>query len=109
MTDRPTAPATDHAAWGARFGWIVGGALGLVLGFVASYFLEVRVLRARVADPTGTASNAAAVLVPLFFIAGALSGHAFGGKGGATRYKALGVSAGLVLAALGWALLVLTR
>lgn len=110
MSEQPSAtPEADRVAWSARFGWIVGGAIGLVLGFVATYLLELYVLRARSADPTGAASRAAAVVVPALFAAGALGGHSFGARSGGSRYKALGVAAGVCLAALGWSLLVLTR
>jgi hypothetical protein len=107
MSNAPTQ--TDRIAWGARFGWIVGGALGLVLGFAATYGVEVWVLRSRVRDATAVASRAASVFVPLLFLAGALGGYAFGSRGAGSRYKVLGVAAGVSLAALGWSLLVLTR
>lgn len=100
---------TDHAAWGARFGWLAGGILGLILGFALTYVLEIGVLRPRVRDATAAASKAAAVLVPAFFVAFALGGYAFGSRGGRTRYKILGTAAGIGIAALGWALLVLAR
>jgi uncharacterized membrane protein len=100
----------DHRAWGARFGWIAGGITGVLLGFAATYGLEVWLLRPRLHDgAAAAASRAASVIVPVFFVAGALAGHAFGARGGAARYRALGVSAGIALAVLGWALLVLAR
>jgi hypothetical protein len=107
----PENPKLDHAAWAARFGWLVGGALGLCLGFAATYALEVWVFRARLGThaATAAASRSASVVVPALFVAGALGGHAFGARGGAARYRALGIAAGISLAALGWALLVLTR
>ena len=59
-SEPPAPPETDRAAWAARFGWLVGGAVGLVAGFLAAYALEVWVLRARVGDATaGGASDGA--------------------------------------------------
>jgi len=49
------------------------------------------------------------VLVPALFLAGALAGYAFGERGGPRRVKLLGSAAGLLVAVLGWALLVITR
>jgi hypothetical protein len=102
-------PEPERAAWGARFGWFVGGALGLLAGFLATYALEVWVLASRSQDPTRAASRTASVIVPAFFIAGALAGHTLGGRGGGARYKYLGAAAGVCIAALGWSLLALTR
>jgi hypothetical protein len=104
-----SAPAPDPATWGARFGWLVGGFVGLIAGFALTYALEVMVLRGRAIDATAVASHAASLVVPLVFVAGALGGHAFGARGGVRRYRALGVAAGVLLAATGWALLVFTR
>lgn len=106
---RPSPPRTDPAAWGARFGWVVGGSTGLVTGFALTYFLEVWFLRPRFPDATSVASRAASVVVPTLFVVGALVGHTFGARTGTWGYRALGISAGIALALLGWALLVLTR
>ena len=104
-------PGVDQAAWAARFGWLLGGAIGLVLGFACTYALEVWAFRPRLGAHAATvaATRAASVVVPALFVAGALSGHAFGARGGAARYRSLGMAAGVALAALAWALLVLTR
>ncbi len=109
--ERPSPPdrALDRATWAARFGWLLGGIIGTVAGFTATWLLETRVLRGRVADPAGAATRASSVLVGALFLAGALAGHGFGARGGASRYRLLASSAGVAVAVTLWALLVLTR
>lgn len=94
-------PPVDHAAWGARFGWILGALVGLVAGFAATYALELWVLRSA-GDPTRAASRASSVLVPALFVAGALAGHAFGAKGGAARYRLLAMGASVAALVTAW-------
>ncbi len=108
-TDAPTALAERQATWAARFGWLGGGALGVLLGFVLTWWIETRLLHGRFRNPTSMATTASAVIVPALFLVGALAGHAFGERGGPRRYKLLGSAAGLLLAVLAWALLVITR
>ncbi len=110
MTDpsSPESPAVDHQAWGARFGWIVGAVLGLAAGFGLAYLVETVALRGRT-GATELAAKAAGGLFPACFLVGALSGHAFGARGGAARYKSLGVAAGVALLALVWVLLSIAR
>ncbi len=43
------------------------------------------------------------------FFAGALAGHGFGTRGGASRYRLLASSAGVAVAVTLWAVLVLAR
>jgi hypothetical protein len=102
--EQPETPAS----WGARFGWIAGGLIGLLAGFFATYGVEKLVLH-RTSDPLGIAARLSSVIVPAFFLAGALGGHAFGGRGGATRYKWLGVASGVLISTVAWAALVLLR
>lgn len=101
--------ALSQATWAARFGWLAGGAAGVFLGFVVTWLVEVRVLAGRVRDATGLATKVSSVVVPALFLAGALAGEAFGSRGGKTRLKFLGYAAGVLLSALAWALLVVTR
>ncbi len=105
----PGTPPVETATWGARFGWLVGGMIGLLAGFAATYAIERFVLRRVTTDAIGVASKFSSVIVPAMFVAGALGGHAFGGRGGATRYKWLGVAAGVLLSVTAWAALVLLR
>lgn len=91
----------DHAAWGARFGWIVGGLLGLIAGFACTYGLELLLAR-RVTDATAAASRASALLVPALFAAGALTGHAFGTRSDARRYRLLAMSASVLALVTLW-------
>lgn len=102
-------PPVDREAWSGRFGWIIGGALGLVAGFFVTWAVEMHALKGRVVDPTATATRLSSVLVPACFIAGALAGHALGLRGGPGRYRLLGGAAGVTLAALAWAALVISR
>jgi hypothetical protein len=104
----PQPPPIDPRAWGARFGWIVGALIGLALAFAATYAFETRVLRGG-ADATAAAARLARWIFPLGFLAGSLAGHAFGSRGGATRYKTLGIAAGLGLLAVLWVLLSIAR
>ena len=99
----------DRTAWAARFGWMVGGLLGTVAGFVTTFILETRVLRGHVSDPSAAATRASSVLVAVLFLSGALPGHAFGARGGPSRYRLLGIAAGLSIAIILWAVIVLTR
>lgn len=98
-----------QTTWSARFGWITGAVLGTLLGFLATWGLEVRVLAGRVADAPVAAARASAVVVPALFLAGALSGHALGARGGGRRLRLLGASAGISIAAGLWVLLVVLR
>lgn len=112
---RVSAPETDETralaqtTWAARFGWLAGGTAGIFAGFVATWLLEVRVLQGRVREAAALAAKISGAVVPLCFLAGALAGFAFGARGGTTRLKLLGYAAGMLLAALAWALLVVTR
>jgi hypothetical protein len=113
MTDPQTQEASEPApidprAWGARFGWIVGAVLGLALAFAATYGIETWVFHGGPAA-TEAAARVARWLFPAGFLVGSLSGHAFGARGGATRYKSLGVAAGIGLLTLLWALLSIAR
>jgi hypothetical protein len=101
--------ALAQATWAGRFGWLTGGALGVLLGFVLTWVVETRLLHGRVRDATGAATQASGVIVPALFLAGALAGHAFGERGGPRRLKLLGGAAGLLLSVLAWAFLVVTR
>lgn len=105
----PDTKAAEQATWAARFGWICGGAAGVLLGFVLTWWIETRVLHGRVRDATATATTASGLIVPALFFVGALAGHGFGGRGGARRLKLLGSASGLLLAVLAWSLLVVTR
>ena len=107
--DAPSPLAQSQATWAARFGWLGGGALGVLLGFVLTWWIETRWLHGRVGNPTATATTASGVLVPALFLVGALAGYAFGERGGKRRLKLLGTAAGLLVAVLAWALLVITR
>ncbi|MFO0610695.1 MAG: hypothetical protein U0324_46465 [Polyangiales bacterium] len=107
----PTAPASPSAPepWGARMGWLVGGGAGIVVGFFATWAIEVFVLRGHVADPNAAAARASSALVGGGFLAGALAGHGFGGAGGARRKKLLASAVGVMAALALWATLVTTR
>jgi hypothetical protein len=107
---RVATPASpDRATWAGRFGWLIGGILGTLAGFAATWVLEAYVLRGRVAGAQALATRASSVLVAGLFLAGALAGHAWGSRLGAARYRLLGSAAGVCLAAFAWALLVLLR
>lgn len=110
MTDDPTHESApiDRAAWGARFGWIVGASIGLGLGFFALYALETVALKGR-ADATAVATKLASVVVPACFLLGAISGHQLGARRGERWYKALGVAAGITLLTIAWVLLSIAR
>jgi hypothetical protein len=99
----------DHQTWAARFGWIAGGTLGLVAGFVLTWLVETRALAGRGRAGVELAAKLSGLVVPACFVVGALLGHAFGLRGGPGRYRVLGGAAGLGLAVLAWALLVATR
>lgn len=101
--------AIERQTWAARFGWIAGGTLGLVAGFALTWAVETRALAGRGRAGVELAAKLSGVVVPLCFVVGALVGHAYGLRGGATRYRFLGTAAGLGLAVLAWALLVATR
>lgn len=103
------ASPAETATWGARFGWIVGGLVGLLAGFFGTYGLERLLLRRVTVDAVGIATKLSSVIVPAMFVVGALGGHAFGGRGGATRFKWLGSAAGVLIAVIAWAALVLFR
>ena len=98
-----------RAAWAARFGWLLGGLGGTVAGFVSTWVLETKLLPGRVADPAAAAMRASSVLVGAMFFAGALAGHGFGARGGASRYRLLASAAGVAVAVALWAVLVLAR
>ena len=74
--DAPSPLAQSQATWAARFGWLGGGALGVLLGFVLTWWIETRWLHGRVGNPTATATTASGVLVPALFLVGALAGYA---------------------------------
>lgn len=97
------------ALWAARFGWLAGAVVGLFVGFLLTYVIEVKLLAGRVESPAKTAANLSGVVVGACFLVGALSGEAFGAKGGARRYRLLGSAAGIGVAAVAWALLVVWR
>ncbi len=99
----------EQQTWSGRFGWIAGGILGLVLGFVATWVAETHLLPQHGRAAVDAATKLSSVLVPGCFFAGALGGHAFGLRGGPKRYRTLGGAAGLAIAVLAWALLVVTR
>jgi hypothetical protein len=105
---RPAAEPIDGAAWGARFGWIVGSAVGLGVGFGAVYTLETVALSGR-PDATATAARLASVVVPACFLVGAIGGHQLGARRGERWYKALGVAAGITLLTIAWVLLSIAR
>lgn len=105
----PTAPTEAQTPWGARFGWLLGGILGTVAGFVATWLFETKVLRGSVADPSAVATRASSVIVAALFLAGALAGHGFGSGGGPRRARMLASSAGVAVAITLWALLVVSR
>lgn len=108
-TEAP-APAPERVeTWPARLAWLLGGCAGLLVGFGATWALEAQVLRGHVADPTAVAARASSVIVGGAFLAGALAGHGFGAKGGASRRRLLASAAGTLLAVGLWALLVLAR
>lgn len=107
--EKDDARAVQQATWAARFGWLAGGAAGVLLGFVLTWGIETRVLAGRVRDATAVATRVSAVAVPALFLVGALAGQAFGERGGARRVKLLGSAAGILLSLLGWAFLVVTR
>ncbi len=99
----------ERQTWAARFGWIAGGTVGLLGGFALTWLVETRMLAGRGRAGIELAAKLSGVVVPVCFVVGALLGHAYGAKGGATRFKLLGSAAGLGLAVLAWALLVATR
>jgi hypothetical protein len=99
----------ERQTWAARFGWIAGGLVGLVAGFALTWLVETRALESRGRAGVELAATISGALVPGCFLLGALLGHAFGLRGGPTRYRLLGGAAGLGLAVLAWALLVVTR
>lgn len=109
MPSPDAGPEIDRAAWAARFGWLVGALAGLLAGFALTYLLEVYVLAGRVADPKNVAARASSVLVGGAVLAGAVMGHAFGSRGGRERYRLLGAAAGVLLAVVAWAALVVWR
>jgi uncharacterized membrane protein len=96
-------------AWGARLGWLFGGATGLCLGFLVTWALEVYVLQGRVGDPKSTAASASSLCVGGGFLVGALAGHGFGKTGGKRRRKFLAAAVGVMLALGLWAALVVAR
>jgi hypothetical protein len=99
----------ERQTWAARFGWITGGTVGLVSGFALTWLTETTLLASRGRAGVELAARISGFAVPVCFIAGALLGHGFGLRGGAKRYRYLGAAAGLGLAVLAWALLVVTR
>lgn len=103
------SPAAAPEPWGARLGWLVGGAAGMVAGFLVTWALEAFVLRGRVADPNAAAASASSALVGGGFLAGALAGHAFGAEGGTRRRKLLASAVGVMIAFGLWAALVVSR
>ncbi len=109
MIDETNDRSTRQKRWAPRFGWLVGGILGLVGGILLTYVIEVTVLVRRVRNPTHVASYLSSVIVGGLFLAGALAGHALGSRGGPSRYKSLGIALGVLIATSSWAFLVLTR
>lgn len=107
--ERAADRAAEQATWAARFGWLGGGAAGVLLGFVLTWWIETRLLHGRVRDATATATTASGLIVPALFLVGALAGQGFGSRGGPARLRFLGSAAGLLLAVLAWAFLVVTR
>ena len=107
MSTDPTE--IERQTWAARFGWITGGLVGLVTGFALTWLVETRALAGRGRAGVELAARVAGFVVPVCFIAGALLGHAYGLGGGAQRYRLLGAAAGLGVAVLAWALLVVAR
>lgn len=107
--ERSESPPTEAAAWGGRFGWLAGGIVGFLSGFAVTFAIERTVLRRITTDAIGAAGKLSSVIVPALFMVGALSGHAFGQRGGATRYKWLGVAAGVLLSVTAWAVVVVLR
>ena len=105
------AEALQHtrATWAARFGWLVGGTVGVALGFALTWLVETRLLAGRVADAPRMASRLSAALVPGVFVVGALLGEAFGRRGGAGRYRLLGAAAGVTLSVAAWLGIALAR
>lgn len=99
----------ERLTWAARFGWIAGGSVGVVLGFALAWTVETQLLASRGREGVAIASRLSGVTVPACFAVGALLGHAYGARGGAARYRLLGGAAGIGLAVLAWALLVATR
>jgi hypothetical protein len=81
----------------------------VLLGFGLTYFLELRVLPGRVAEPARTAAGLSGWLVPGLFLAGALGGHGLGMKGGRIRSRLLGGAVGVLAAVSLWVLLVAVR
>jgi hypothetical protein len=104
----PETSPIDRAAWGGRFGWIVGASIGLGLGFFAAYALETVALKGR-ADATAVATRLTSVVVPACFLVGAIGGHQLGARRGERWYKALGVAAGITLLTIVWVLLSIAR
>lgn len=109
MPPPPTNTPEDRARWAARFGWMAGGIIGLFLGFALTYLIETKLLVGRVESAPKTAAHMSSVIVSAMFLTGALSGEAFGAHGGKTRYQLLGSAAGISLAVLAWAWLVVAR
>jgi len=105
-----TAPETpiDPTAWGARFGWIIGAIVGLGVGFVGTYLVETVLFRSK-PNAIEQASRVARYVFSACFLLGALAGHYLGARGGARWYKPLGITAGILLLALGWVLLSIAR
>lgn len=107
MSTEPTE--IERQTWAARFGWITGGTVGLLSGFALTWLVETRALADRGRAGIELAAKLSGIVVPMCFIAGALLGHAYGLRGGSQRYRYLGAAAGLGVAVLAWALLVVTR
>ncbi|MDB4930058.1 MAG: hypothetical protein JWM10_2542 [Myxococcaceae bacterium] len=107
MSTEPTE--IERQTWAARFGWITGGSVGLVAGFALTWLVETLALSGRGRAGIELAAKISGIAVPACFVAGALLGHAFGLRGGPQRYRLLGAAAGLGVAVLAWALLVVTR
>ena len=99
----------ERQTWAARFGWIAGGSLGMILGFALTWTVETRLLGSRGRAGIELAARLSGVVVPSCFAVGALVGQAYGARGGPRRYRLLGGAAGISLAVLAWALLVATR
>lgn len=106
-SDAPDAPI-DRAAWGARFGWIVGAIAGLGLGFLGTYAIETVALKGR-PDARALAARSASAVFAACFLLGALGGHYLGARRGDRWYKPLGVAAGILSLAVVWVLLSIAR
>ncbi len=107
--DAPSAQEQTRATWAARFGWLAGGILGVVLGFALTWVVETRLLTGRADEPARMAARLSSVLVPAVFLMGALLGEAFGRRGGAGRYRLLGAASGVFLAVAAWLAMALSR